>query len=125
MFRNIMTSQIGGGGKISNVLTIHLIENDTIINEIVGTIDNIPYTFSTYTTNQESILAILAKCDQFKNLSSLDFYCAEADLKEYDRENGIIKMIKNVDVYQETSMTLQFISNSGDLVTIVSVPIST
>lgn len=115
----------GGVSEISNVLTIHLIENDTIIGEIVGTIDNIPYTFSTYTTNQESILKILAKCDQFKNLESLDFYCAEADLKDYDPEDGIIEVIKNVDVYQETSMTLQFISDSGDLVTIVSVPIST
>ena len=53
------------------------------------------------------------------------FYCAEADTKSYDPETGIIRVTKYVDVYINTSMTLQFVRDNGELVDIVTVPIST
>ena len=126
MFRNIMASQIGGGGsEVSSELTIHLIKNNIIIGELTGSLDDIPYTWDTYTDNEECELAIEAQCDRFKNLDSMRFYCAEADLKSYDPEKGIVRVTKYVDVYVYISMILQFVRDDGKLVNIVTVPIST
>lgn len=116
---------MGGGSEVSSELTIHLIKDNIIIGELIGSLDDIPYTWDTYTDNEESELAIETQCDRFKNLDSMRFYCAEADTKSYDPEQGIVRVTKYVDVYINISMTLQFVRDNGELVDIVTVPIST
>ena len=106
-------------------MTIHLLKNDIIIGELIGSLDDIPYTWETYTDNEESKLVIEAQCNRFKNLDTMRFYCVEADMKSYDPEKGIIRAIKYVDAYMNTSMILQFVRDNGELVDIVTVPIST
>lgn len=121
-----MTTQNGGGGsEVSSELIIHLLKNGTIIGELIGSLDDVPYTWDTYTDNEESELGIEVQCDRFKNLDGSRFYCAESDLKSYDPEKGIIRVTKYVDAYMYTSMTLQFVRDDGKLVNIVTVPIST